>query len=64
MSLQLHVLCTSSGRGVTVNKSLLQGNFLSTIEECPQEEDLVVHEDVTLRSGGEIEEVNEKEEVE
>ena len=47
-----------------VNKSLLQGNFLSTIEGNPQEVDLEVHEDVTLRSGGEIEEVNEKEEVE
>ena len=47
-----------------VNKSLLQGNFLSTIKENPQVEDLEVHEDVTLRSGGEIEEVNEKEEVE
>ena len=38
-----------------VNKSLLHGNLLSTIEENPQEEDLEVHEDVTLRSGGEIE---------
>ena len=47
-----------------VNKSLLQGNLLSTIEENPQEEDLEVDEDVTLRSEGEIEEVNEKEEVE
>ena len=47
-----------------VNKSLLQGNFLSTIEENPQEEDLEVHKDVTLRSEGETEEVNEKEEVE
>ena len=27
-----------------VNKSLLQGNFLSTIEENPQEEDLEVHD--------------------
>ena len=43
-----------------VNKSLLQGNFLSTIEENPQEEYLEVYEDLTLRSGGEIEEVNEK----
>ena len=42
-----------------VNKSLLQGNLLITIEENPQEEDLEVYEDVTLRS-----EVNEKEEVE
>ena len=33
-----------------VNKSLLQGNLLSTIEENPQEEDLEVHEDDTLRS--------------
>ena len=47
-----------------VNKSLLQGNLLSTIEENPQEEDLEVHEDDTLRSGGEIERVNEKEKVE
>ena len=46
-----------------VNKSLLQGNFLSSIEENPQEDYFEVHEDVTLRSGGEIEEVNEKEEV-
>ena len=46
-----------------VNKSLLkgkQGNLLNTIKENPQEHDLEVHEDVTLRSGGEIEEVNEK----
>ena len=47
-----------------VNKSLLQGNLISTIEENPQEEDLDAHEDVTLRSEGEIKEVNEKEEVE
>ena len=50
-----------------VNKSLLRGQkgkFLSTIEENLQEEDLEVHEDVTLRSGGDIEEVNEKAEVE
>ena len=47
-----------------VNKSLLQGNFLSTIEGNPQEEDLEVHEDVTLRSEEEIEKVNEKEKVE
>ena len=47
-----------------VNKSLLQGNLLSTIEENPQEEYLEVYEDLTLRSGGKIEEVNEKEEVE
>ena len=33
-----------------INKSLLQGNFLSTIEENTQEEYLDVHEDVTLRS--------------
>ena len=38
----------------------LQGNFLSTIEENLQEEDLDVHVDVTLRSEGEFEEVNEK----
>ena len=47
-----------------VNKSLLQGNLLSTIEENPREEDLEVCEDVTLRSEGKIQEVNEKEEVE
>ena len=47
-----------------VNKSLLQGNLLSTIEENLQEEDLEVHEDDALRSGGEIERVNEKEKVE
>ena len=50
-----------------VNKSLLkgkQGNLLNTIKENPQEQDLEVHEDVTLRSGGEIVEVNEKEFVE
>ena len=47
-----------------VKKSLLQGKLVSTIEENPQEEDLEFHKDVTLRSEGEIEEVNEKEEVE
>ena len=47
-----------------VNESFLHGNLLSTIEENPQEEDLEVHENVTLRIEEEIEEVNEKEEAE
>ena len=37
-----------------VNKSFLQVNLLSTIEENPQEEDLEVHEDATLRSEEEM----------
>ena len=48
------------------NKLLLenQKNLISTIEVNSEERDLEIHEDVSLRSGGEIEEVNEKKEVE
>ena len=47
------------------NKLLLeyqQENLTSTIEVNMRERDLEIHEDVSLKSGGEIEEVNEKEE--
>ena len=40
-----------------------QENLISTIDVNPGERDLEIHEDVSLRSGGEMEEVDEKEEV-
>ena len=49
------------------NKLLLeeqQENFLGTIEVNPRGSEMENHEDITLRSGGEIEELNEVEEVE
>ena len=49
------------------NKLLLeeqQENFLDTIEVNPGGDEMENHEDITLRSGGEVEELNEVEEVE
>ena len=50
-----------------VNKLLLeeqQKNFLGTIEANPGGDEMENHEDITLRSGGEDDELNEVEEVE
>ena len=49
------------------NKLLLekqQENFLGTIEVNPKGDEMENHEDTTLRSGGEVEELNEVEKVE
>ena len=47
-----------------LGKKLSIMEMVGTIEVYPGERDLKIHEDVSLRSGGEIEEVNEKAEVE
>ena len=47
-----------------LRKKLSIMEMVGTIELNPGERDLKIHEDVSLRSGGEIEEVNEKAEVE
>ena len=50
-----------------VNKLLLeeqQENFIGTIDANPRGDEMENHEDITLRSGGEVEELNEVEEVE
>ena len=52
------------GRGQQVTLRRITKYFLCTIEVNPGNDEMEIHEDITLRSRGEVEELNEVEAIE